>query len=64
MQWQYYRDLEHVRRAYPRLDVPTIREALAFYEQNQEEIDRLIEESETAALWAEPSKSCTGWRWA
>ena len=49
MQWQHGRDLERVRRAYPRLDVPTIREALGLYEQNREEIDRLIEENEQAA---------------
>lgn len=49
IQWQHGKDLERVRRAYPRLDVPTIRDALSFYEQNRAEIDRLIEENEQAA---------------
>lgn len=49
LQWQYYRDLEQVRQAFPRVDIPAIKEALAFYEANREEIDRLIEENEQAA---------------
>lgn len=62
IQWRYRGDLEGVRRAYPRLDIPAIREALGFYEQNREEIDRLIEQNERAVLLAEPSRSCTCWR--
>jgi uncharacterized protein (DUF433 family) len=53
LQWQHYRDLERVRRAFPRLDAEAIKVALAFYEANREEIDRLIEENERAAYAAE-----------
>lgn len=50
IQWRHHGDLEDVRRAYPRLDIQAIREALGFYEQNREEIDRLIEQNDRAAL--------------
>lgn len=49
VQWQYYQDFERVQRAFPRLDVPAIKAALAFYEANRAEIDRVIEENERAA---------------
>lgn len=53
MQWQYYQDFERVQRAFPRLDIPATKTVLAFYEDNREEIDRLIEESERAAYAAD-----------
>ncbi|MBI4491385.1 MAG: DUF433 domain-containing protein [Chloroflexi bacterium] len=53
IQWQYYQDLERVRSAFPRLNIPTIKAALTFYEANREEIDRLIEENEQAAYSAD-----------
>ena len=49
IQWQHYQNFERVQKAFPRLDVPAIEAALAFYEANRAEIDRLIEESERAA---------------
>jgi hypothetical protein len=49
MQWQHYQDLERVRSAFPRVDLPTIKAALAYYEAHREEIDQLIDESERAA---------------
>lgn len=49
VQWQFYKNLERVRRAYPSLDIPKIQEALAFYEANREEIDRAIQENEEFA---------------
>jgi uncharacterized protein (DUF433 family) len=53
IQWQYYQDLKRVQRAFPHLDVPAIKAALAFYKANREEIDHLIEESERAAYTAD-----------
>lgn len=53
IQWHYYQDFERVQRAFPRLDIPAIKAALAFYEDNREEIDRLIEEHERAAYSAD-----------
>jgi uncharacterized protein (DUF433 family) len=53
IQWQFYRDLERVQSAFPRVNVPTIKEALAYYEAHREEIDRLIEENERAAYATE-----------
>jgi uncharacterized protein (DUF433 family) len=47
--YQYYHDLERVHGAYPRVDIPTIKAALTYYEENREEIDRLIEEDDRAA---------------
>lgn len=49
LQWQYYQDYDRVQRAFPHLGLPAIKAALAFYEANRAEIDRLIEESEQAA---------------
>ena len=49
VQWQFYRDLDRVHSAFPRVDVPTIKAALADYESHREEIDRLIEDNEQAA---------------
>ena len=49
IQWQYYADLERVRSAFPNVDIPALKEALAYYEAHREEIDRLIEENEQAA---------------
>ena len=48
IQWQYYRDLERVQSAFPHLDIPAIKAALAYYEANRAEIDRAIEENERA----------------
>jgi hypothetical protein len=42
-----------VRSAFPRVDLPTIKAALAYYEANREEIDRLIEENERATYATE-----------
>jgi uncharacterized protein (DUF433 family) len=49
IEWQLSQDLKQVHQAFPRVDVPTIREALAYYETHREEIDRLIEENEQGA---------------
>jgi uncharacterized protein (DUF433 family) len=46
IEYQRHKDLGWVHRGYPRLDVPTIQEALAFYEANREEIDRAISDNE------------------
>ncbi|MBI4491685.1 MAG: DUF433 domain-containing protein [Chloroflexi bacterium] len=46
IEYQRYHDLEWVRAGYPQLDVPTIQEALTFYEAHREEIDRSIAENE------------------
>ena len=40
-------------QTYPRLDAAALDEALAFYQDNREEIDRSIEENESIALGAE-----------
>jgi uncharacterized protein (DUF433 family) len=53
LQWQHYQNLERVRAAFPRLDAQAIKEALAFYQANREEIDRLIEDNEQAAYTTE-----------
>jgi uncharacterized protein (DUF433 family) len=53
IQWKYYQDFDRVQRAFPRLDVPAIQAALAFYESHREEIDHLIEENERAAYSAD-----------
>lgn len=49
VQWRFYRDVDQIRRSFPRLDEGVIREALAFYEVNSEEIDRLIQDAEQVA---------------
>ncbi len=49
VEWQLSQDVEQVHRAFPRVDIPTIREALAYYEAHREEIDGLIEENERGA---------------
>lgn len=53
IQWQLYGDYDRVQDAFPRLDVPAIKYALDFYENNRAEIDRLIEENERAAYAAD-----------
>jgi uncharacterized protein (DUF433 family) len=53
LQWQYYRDMDRVLRAFPRLNASAVSTALEFYEANRAEIDRLIEESERAAYAAD-----------
>jgi type III restriction enzyme len=53
IQWQFYHDLDRVQSAFPRLDIPAIKAALAFYEAHQAEIDQLIEEREQAAYSAD-----------
>ena len=53
IQWQLYQNLECIREAFPRLDIPAIKAALAFYEDNRAEISRLIEENERAAYAAD-----------
>jgi len=53
IQWQRYHDYAQVQCAFPRLDVPAIQVALAFYEANRQEIDRLIDENERAAYAAD-----------
>lgn len=53
IQWQLYHDLNRVQSAFPRLDIPAIQAALAFYESHREEIDHLIEENERAAYSAD-----------
>lgn len=49
IQWRYYQDLDRVREAFPRVNVPTIQKALRYYEKHRAEIDRLIEENERFA---------------
>jgi uncharacterized protein (DUF433 family) len=49
IQWQLYHDVDRLIQAFPRLDTAAIQTALAFYEENRAEIDRLIEENERAA---------------
>jgi uncharacterized protein (DUF433 family) len=49
IQWRYYHDVDRLIQAFPRLDAAAIKTALAFYEANRAEIDRLIEEHEQAA---------------
>jgi uncharacterized protein (DUF433 family) len=49
VEWRCYQDLERVHEAFPGVDIPSIRAALSFYEENREEIDRLIEEAERDA---------------
>ena len=49
IQWQLYGDYDRVQEAFPRLDIPAIKSALEFNENNRAEIDRLIEENERAA---------------
>jgi uncharacterized protein (DUF433 family) len=44
---QLRNDIERVRRAFPMLDADAIREALAFYERNREEIDAYIRANES-----------------
>lgn len=53
IQWLFYEDLAKIQSAFPRVDVPTIQGALAYYESHREEIDRLIEENEQAAYATE-----------
>ncbi len=47
--YQEHHDLGRVHQAYPRVNVPSIRAALEYYEDHREEIDRLIEENERAS---------------
>jgi uncharacterized protein (DUF433 family) len=49
IQWQYYHDIDRLIQAFPRLNAAAIQTALAFYEANRAEIDRLIDEHERAA---------------
>ena len=49
VQWQMYQDLGRVLSAFPRLDDQSLSAALAYYEANRQEIDRLIDENEQAA---------------
>jgi uncharacterized protein (DUF433 family) len=51
--WQYYHDIERLRRAYPHLDALAIECALAYYEAHRTEIDQLIVEHEQAAYSAD-----------
>jgi uncharacterized protein (DUF433 family) len=53
IQWQYHNNIEQVRRAFPRLSIPAVQAALAYYAAHRDEIDRLIEESEKAASAAD-----------
>lgn len=46
IEYQRSNDVEWVRKGYPGLDIATIRETLAFYETNREEIDRDIAANE------------------
>jgi uncharacterized protein (DUF433 family) len=47
--WQLHQDVDRVCRAYPMLSRADVAEALAFYEQHREEIDRYIAENEDDA---------------
>ncbi|MBI4491253.1 MAG: DUF433 domain-containing protein [Chloroflexi bacterium] len=58
IQWRLYHDLERIRRAFPRLSIPAIEHALAYYEQHRDEIDRAIERTERAAYDAD----CSGFQ--
>ena len=49
VQWQMYQDRGRVLSAFPRLDDQSLSAALAYYEANRQEIDRLIDENEQAA---------------
>jgi len=49
IEWQLTKDEQQVARAFPRVDLDAIREALAYYDSHREAIDRLIEENEEAA---------------
>jgi uncharacterized protein (DUF433 family) len=49
VEWQLCQDVEQVHQSFPRVEISTIREALAYYETHREEIDRLIEENERGA---------------
>lgn len=53
VEYQQHRDLQRVRDAYPRLDIPTIEAALAYYQAHRGEIDQLIKENEEAAYAAD-----------
>ena len=53
IQWQFYRDMERVHQAFPSVDIPTLEEALAYYEAHRDEVDRLIEANEQAAYATE-----------
>ena len=53
VQWQHYRNAERVLASFPRLNSESIADALAFYDDNRAEIDRLIQESEQAAHTAD-----------
>ena len=44
--WQLHRDLNRVCRAYPMLSRADVEEALNFYSQHRDEIDRYIAENE------------------
>ena len=48
--YQNYHDLDRIHGAYPHVDTPSIKVALAYYEDHREEIDRLIEEDEQSAM--------------
>ncbi|MBI3977503.1 MAG: DUF433 domain-containing protein [Chloroflexi bacterium] len=43
-----YGDIERVRKAYPRVSVEAIHEALEYYRQHKQEIDSYIAENEAA----------------
>ena len=47
--WLYYRDIDRVLSAFPSLDRDAIACALDYYQQHQEEIERLIAEGERDA---------------
>jgi len=49
VEWQLTGDEQQVARAFPRIDLDAIREALVYYESHRAELDRLIEENEEAA---------------
>ena len=49
VQWQFYGDRARILSAFPRLDDHSLDAALAYYEANRQEIDRLIAESEQDA---------------
>jgi uncharacterized protein (DUF433 family) len=40
--WREYHDVDTLLQAYPRLTEATLREALAFYDANRDEIDSII----------------------
>ena len=45
--------MERVHQAFPSVDIPTLEEALAYYEAHRDEVDRLIEANEQAAYATE-----------